>query len=498
MKRTITIFILCFAFLCLLKAQSYSRYNTLPYLFPDKTSIILSADGNCRHDTLHIHSNIDWVLSDLSDDTQWLEINPRMGKAGVTQVIVSAKEDKELTSDNFSIINILERQKEYAYVMSAALHLNQFPADDNLFYRIEDPVFRYYCKRFDTDRDGILSISEARKVEDIDVKGMYIYSLDALELFPNLRRLVCDSTNIEGLMLYNNNKLEYLSCSNCYLPRLSVLDNPFIEEINCSASHIGDLLLSQSNSRLKKLICHSNKLRELQLTSESNLEYLDCHDNHLVYLDLWSNKRLKWADCSMEGLQNILIADHFGRDNTYHLETDSASRILQRKPLRKEILPEYDQVRKAYFKALKLIDKHIDKAGNPRLNDEQSARLMKDLLKLSKKKVIDFDSKSLDKEFYIQILALASAFPDPQVVNDIRKEEVAEIVKRIRYFGISLQQQDLFDSLFNQFPQAPRSYFDRFLQMNFKTYDHNDLYDMDNGKSDDEMVELIWNDGNFR
>ena len=120
--------------------------------------------------------------------------------------------------------------------------------DSNAF---PDPTFRNMVLSYDKNGDHILSYDEMGHVYGISCNEKGITSLKGIEYFYNLEELSCYSNQVTG-------------------------------ELDVS-----------KNTRLKKLVCSSNKITSLKLGVNDWLRYLSCYDNPLTSLNVSSNRELK-------------------------------------------------------------------------------------------------------------------------------------------------------------------------------------------------------------
>jgi hypothetical protein len=79
---------------------------------------------------------------------------------------------------------------------------------------IPDSNFKsYLLANFDKDKDGDITIGEAKKVKEINVSNRGIEKLDGIEKFVNLVSLDCSNNQLEELELRYNKKLKKLICT---------------------------------------------------------------------------------------------------------------------------------------------------------------------------------------------------------------------------------------------------------------------------------------------
>jgi len=104
--------------------------------------------------------------------------------------------------------------------------------DSKRFVEIPDVNFKLYLlESFDTNKDGKISMSEAKTVIEIDCSYRNIETLEGIEKFENMERLICNNNNLRELELRYNKKLNWLDCTNnndplmIYLGLSSLLKN---------------------------------------------------------------------------------------------------------------------------------------------------------------------------------------------------------------------------------------------------------------------------------
>ena len=127
-----------------------------------------------------------------------------------------------------------------------------------------DNYFKAYCiSKFDSNKDGVLSVAEARKVTAISVSTDNITSLQGIEYFTNLSSLICRGTSNNGVVkgqlvsldISNNKALETLECDNNQLTTLDVSWNTKLSKLS-----------STGNSSLKEIWLNAGQ-------TINNLEY---------------------------------------------------------------------------------------------------------------------------------------------------------------------------------------------------------------------------------
>ena len=147
-----------------------------------------------------------------------------------------------------------------------------------------DPVFEYYIlnlTNYDSDKDGVITSTEAANVTKIECSGFGIKSLGGIESFTNLKELNCYDNNISGpLILTTNTKLTHLVCG----------------KNNISSINVSSCL------SLSVLTCENNNLTTLNLVANESLTMLTCIGNSYLNSVILHSSR--------EGVTNIIKDGH--------------------------------------------------------------------------------------------------------------------------------------------------------------------------------------------
>lgn len=174
---------------------------------------------------------------------------------------------------------------------------------------IPDPNFRkYMVDNFDLNKNGKISMTEARKVKTIKVATVDIESLDGIEYLENLTRL--DISNYHGLGEYSHRgdgtpyhiwqepsgKIESLNLSN----------NKMLTDVDCRYNRIQTIDISNL-SHLTRLDCSANQIERIDVGLCPGLTYLNCSDNLLKHLDVSSNSALVELWCDVNQISELDI-----------------------------------------------------------------------------------------------------------------------------------------------------------------------------------------------
>ena len=187
-------------------------------------------------------------------------------------------------------------------------------------YILPDEAFRKYLKKFDTNNDGKLAPAERYAVKEIDVASKNISNLFGIQFFPNLRKLVCYSNKLTELDVSKNTVLKRLDCANNQLTGLDMRQNAALESLDCSKNQLTSLDVSQ-NTKLDVLWCYKNQLTELDVRQNAALEYLYCYENQLTELDVSRNNKIFVLEANNNYLTSLNV------ENT-SIDIDNSSSIF--------------------------------------------------------------------------------------------------------------------------------------------------------------------------
>lgn len=283
--------------------------------------------------------------------------------------------------------------------------------------QIPDPAFRaYVLENFDTDRNGRISEAEAGAVTEINLptkwddsmQGKPVISLDGIQFFSNLRKLVCAANAIVTLDLSQNRELEELDCYANNLTRLNLSTNTklkklttglsdadgflmdnlsqiilpqrgVLEELDCGGHKLTALDLS-GQTHLKKAVCNEcPELTSLNLTGCGRLEELYCGgSDKLTQLDLSDAISLKTLSCYCNKLTSLDVS-HCPKLTVLDVGVNQLSVLdLGNNPQLKELKCGFNQIRKLDISVCPEI-RSVYCAGNPLLDFNFSGTKLYDL-----------------------------------------------------------------------------------------------------------------------
>ena len=87
--------------------------------------------------------------------------------------------------------------------------------NSKLFVDIPDANFKtYLLENFDKNKDGRISVAEAKKIKKIDCTNKDIESLMGIQQFSNLTSLVCSNNRLDEVDVSYNKKISWLDTRN--------------------------------------------------------------------------------------------------------------------------------------------------------------------------------------------------------------------------------------------------------------------------------------------
>ncbi|MCX6180661.1 MAG: T9SS type A sorting domain-containing protein [Bacteroidetes bacterium] len=162
-----------------------------------------------------------------------------------------------------------------------------------------------------TNQNGDIEMSEASTVVSLlSLSGRSIKSIEGLQFFTNLQKLVISNNSITSINLTNFKSLQELRCANNGLTSLTIgLFTPNLNYIDCSNNSLTTLDLSNANV-LRYLEAKNNKLISITGLISSSLIYLSCDNNLLAGIDVSALAKLHVFNCSNNLLTSLNAASN--------------------------------------------------------------------------------------------------------------------------------------------------------------------------------------------
>lgn len=248
----------------------------------------------------------------LSNETTEQEINDILIKSLVDTgklenvSIVSYSKGLDATENAHGYVEILFQYKLYGQPSLQSLYNFSIPrlpkAGEVSINSVNfpDELFRKVVRdRYDTDTDGVLSVDEINKREEVNISNpsyQEIKSLKGIEYFHQLRNLNCSFSEVKELDISKNSNLYQLSISDTKIKTIDISNNTGLFMLNCSRTDIDKLDLSK-NPRLSFLYCSYTKINKLNIENNQNLTNLHCFNTEIKGLDVSNNAKLDTLSC---------------------------------------------------------------------------------------------------------------------------------------------------------------------------------------------------------
>lgn len=143
----------------------------------------------------------------------------------------------------------------------------------------------------------------------IDVPALGIQSLEGVQYFTALKKLICHSNLIDSIDLSNSQNLTYLDCHNNQIVDLNIQQNSQLDTLSCAYNNLAVLDLS-GNSLIKVLACQNNSLSNISTSNMDSLAVLFCNNNQLQELDLSGNGYLIQLNCDNNSLDSLSLLNN--------------------------------------------------------------------------------------------------------------------------------------------------------------------------------------------
>ena len=205
--------------------------------------------------------------------------------------------------------------------------------------------------KIDTNNDNQIQASEAAVIDSLKVNYAFIYNLQGINSFSNLKKLeiysnsltTLDISSLTSLIKFNAyqneliavdltnntqlqeinlsmNQLQSIDVSNLFnlnrlqiysnqLTSISVTGNLLLEELNIKSNQISSLNLA-SNSNLKNLNCGENLISSIDVSQNLNLEILNLHNTNVANIDVSQNINLIELGCMETPITSLDISNN--------------------------------------------------------------------------------------------------------------------------------------------------------------------------------------------
>jgi len=137
--------------------------------------------------------------------------------------------------------------------------------------------------------------------------------------------------------------------------------------------------------------------------------------------------------------------------------------------MRNRLEPQIEIAKRLYPEIMKLIKnytEYCDENGDD--DNSEYKKLENKLHKITKKDISQYNLWEYWEEEGFEPLSFKIALPEPNIVNDITKEELIEIVKRIKEDIFEKNNNE--DEFIQEFKYFLKDYYHELLEINYKDY----------------------------
>lgn len=266
--------------------------------------------------------------SDLQNKIKRLKKDMNVNAAEERNVIQLLQKENDSLSAVIENIRMVEKAQYENEAYAKSVIISNY---------IKDPFFLEYLLRCcDMDNDGVLTQWDAEHTYVIDISrdrtlwdlfgiSHQITSIEGIERFVNLKRLVCSSNTIPRIDLSKNvlletfiangcgiqilelpqsSRLTHVECVNNLLYTIDLKNNPNLQSLNVSKNKMAVIDISEC-TKLKIFNCSGNALTSLDVSKNVQLQTLVCSNNKISKLSFVNNTSLDYINCSKNKLTDV-------------------------------------------------------------------------------------------------------------------------------------------------------------------------------------------------
>ena len=231
---------------------------------------------------------------ETATDAAWLTADAAGGAAGEQSVGMSAVRNFQAAPRTAYVDLVCGEQRVRLTVTQTGL------SDETNFTALFDETFAQKLQQRDIVADAekitLQEMAEIAAITELDVSSSSLTSLQGIEYFESLTRLICYVNSLTSLDVSNNTALTELWCYSNQLTELDLSKNTALMWLVCNDNQLGTLVVSGC-SVLTTLYCDSNSLASLDVSKNPTLTTLNCRSNSLASLDLSNNTALTELQC---------------------------------------------------------------------------------------------------------------------------------------------------------------------------------------------------------
>ncbi|MCC0657716.1 cell wall-binding repeat-containing protein [Clostridioides sp. ES-S-0123-01] len=209
--------------------------------------------------------------------------------------------------------------------------------------------------------------------KDLILGSKSIENLSGINYFIGLENFSCRGNQLTNLDLSNNINLKELYCNENQLTSLDLRNNKELITVHCGENNLTNLVIE--NSKLEKLNCRKNNLKNLDITKATNLTTLLCFENELSSLNLSKNQKLKILKCEYNNLNTLDVSTNlelqdlnFSFNQLTNINLDNNKELLklscQNNKLQSLNLKNHEKLVKIYCNQEKLSNLNIENCIN--------------------------------------------------------------------------------------------------------------------------------------
>ena len=242
---------------------------------------------------------------ETATEAAWLTVTPASGAAGKQTVELAAT--PKITEESRTAYVDIACGKQ-----SVRLTVTQTGASDETnFSALFAPEFAQKLQGLeiisDAEKITLQEMAEIAAITELDVSSSSLTSLQGIEYFESLTRLICYVNSLTSLDVSNNSALTELWCYSNQLTELDLSKNTALMWLVCNNNQLGTLDVSGC-SVLTTLYCDSNSLASLDVSKNPTLTTLNCRSNSLVSLDVSNNTALTTLMCYNNQLTTLDVS----------------------------------------------------------------------------------------------------------------------------------------------------------------------------------------------
>ncbi len=172
------------------------------------------------------------------------------------------------------------------------------------------------------DNNGLVLTDRINAVVTLNLSNLNINTISGIGDFDGLETLICNSNNLSSLDISSNINLISLLCSSNQLTNLEIDVNTNLEDLDCSSNQI-QVLDVTNNTLLKSLNCSNNRISGIDVSQNAELISLSISNNTINSLDVGTNTNLESLFCASN---QITILDVSA--NTYLNALDTSNNLI--------------------------------------------------------------------------------------------------------------------------------------------------------------------------